>query len=287
LCQFRSYLVFARLKLSYFTLLYEWTKPVSRRKRILIGLGIAALVGGVYLWLFGVQTMCALTVRFSYRQMREMTYVPVALTDLSLSGVPHKQVCYFGYEFELPWDDVDEQKDKSAGTIHVSAFRSGNAFWFSTFPPKEFVNGVMKTAELDPHGFRRLFGSEAFESDYIFHRNFLQMTPSQITPFVSRRQAVVGEELLLIKAISMPKAGSGIYSIQTADFKGFQFENPVTRPSKIVDELYSNDGGVDAIFFQKVDGSAPTISQAEINRVIQSIHRVSAGVMTSKVNGQE
>jgi hypothetical protein len=69
----------------------------------------------------------------------------------------------------------------------------------------------------------------------------------------------------------MPKASSGIFSIQTRDFKGFQFENPQTRPSRITVELFSNDGGVDVIFMQKAGN--PQISQAEINRVVQSIHR--------------
>lgn len=145
----------------------------------------------------------------------------------------------------------------------------------------------MKTAKLDPQRFRQLFGNEAFESDYNFQRIVLQMTPSKITPFVSRGQAVVRQTLFLIKAMSMPKADSGIFSIETADFKGFQFENPLTRPSKIVDELYSNDGGVDAIFFQRIDGGAPTISQAQINRVIQSIHKVPAENVASNTNAQE
>lgn len=77
--------------------------------------------------------------------------------------------------------------------------------------------------------------------------------------------------LLVIKAISMPKASSGIFWIQTRDFKGFQFENPQTRPSRITVELFSDDGGIDAIFMQKA--VARVISQSEINRVIQSIHK--------------
>lgn len=65
---------------------------MSRRKRILIGLGIAAIAGGIYLWLFGVQTMSALMVRRWSRQMPEVAYIPVALPDLSISSVPHEQV---------------------------------------------------------------------------------------------------------------------------------------------------------------------------------------------------
>src|ERR1700683_253106 len=182
---------------------------MSRWKRTLLALGSTVILVGVFGWFFGFQTMSALEVRYECRKLPDVAKTPIALADLSISTVPHKKVTYFGYEFELPWDDVDESKDKTAGQIHVGVFRSGNAFWFSTFPPKSFVNEIMKAANLDPQDFRQLYGDAAFESDYGFHKTILQITPSEITPFVSRRHAAAGQMLLLIKGISMPKADSG------------------------------------------------------------------------------
>lgn len=251
---------------------------MSRWERILIWTGIVAFVGGVYLWFFGVQTTSALMVRYQFRKLPDVAKTPVPLSDLSISGVPHRAVTYFGYEFELPSDDVEEGKDKTVGTVHVTYFRSGNALWFSTFPPKDFVNGVVKTGNLGPQEVKQLYGEDALESDYAFHKKMLELTPSEITPFISRRQAVSGQVLLLIKAISMPKASSGIFSIQTQYFEGFQFENPQAHPPRITVELYAKDGGIYVIFMQKAGG--PATSQAEVNRVIQSIHKtpLQAGV---------
>jgi hypothetical protein len=244
---------------------------MSRWKRILIWAGIVVVVGGVYLWFFGVQTTSALLVRYKYRELPDVAKVPVPVPDLSISSLPHKTASYFGYEFELPWDDVDEAKDKTAGTIHVGAFHSGNAFWFSTFPPNDFINEVMKAGNLGPQDLKGLYGEDTVESDYAFHKKMLERTPSEITPFMPEDQAISRQVLLMIKAISMPKASSGIFSIQTGDFKGFQFENPQARPSRITVELFSNDGGIDLIFMHKA--GAPQVSQAEINRVVQSIHK--------------
>jgi hypothetical protein len=260
---------------------------MSKWKRTLLGLGIAVIVVGVYCWFFGFQTASALMVRYEYLKLPDTARIPVPLADLSISTLPHKRVTYFGYEFELPWDDVDESKDKTTGQVHVGAFRSGNAFWFSTFPPKNFVNEVMEASKLSPEGFRQLYGDAAFESDYGFNKIMLQMTPSKITPFVSRRQAVTGQMLLLIKGISIPRADSGIFSIQTQEFQGFQFESPQSRPFKITVYLYSDEGGVDVMFFQHAGGSAPSISQAEINRVIQSIHKVPTQTVASNQGEQE
>lgn len=247
---------------------------MSKRKIFLLICGITVIFVGIYGWLFGFQTIGALEVRYEYSKLPGVAKTPIALADLSISSEPHTKATYFGYEFELPWDDVDETKDKTRGSIHVITFRSGNAFWFSTFPPNDFANEIMKDANLDPQGFRRLFGDVAFESDYSFHKMMFQMAPSEITPFVSRRQAVIEEMLLLIKGISMPRADSGIFSIQTPDFQGFQFESPQNRPFRITAELFSNSGGIYLIFFQKTGGDAPNISQGEINRVVQSIHKV-------------
>jgi len=245
--------------------------PMSKWKRILIWLAIVVVVGGVYLWFFGVQTASALMVRYQFRKTPDVVKTPMPLLDLSISSIPHRTASYFGYEFELPWDDVDMAKDKTVGKIHVGAFHSGNAFWFSTFPPKNFVNEVSKTGNLNPQDLKQLYGEDALESDYAFHKKMLQLTPSYITPFISQKQAISGQILLMIKAIAMPKASSGIFSIQTQDFKGFQFENPQARPSTITVELFSNEAGIAVMFMQK-DG-APAISQPEINRVIQSIHK--------------
>ena len=245
---------------------------MSKWKRILICAGVIVAVGGIYLWLFGARTASALMVRYQFRRQPEVAKTPVPLTDLSISSVPHRTASYFGYEFELPADDVDEAKDKTFGTVHVSYFRSGNAFWFSTSRPKDFVNEVAKTGNLGQQELKQLYGDDALESDYAFLKEMLELTPSEITPFISRKRAISGQMLLLIKAISMPNAASGIFSIQTQNFKGFQFDNPQMHPSEITVELFSNDGGVHLMFFQKP--AAPAISQAEINRVIQSIHRV-------------
>jgi hypothetical protein len=102
----------------------------------------------------------------------------------------------------------------------------------------------------------------------------LAVTPRDIGPFMPRQRAVAGSMLLLIKAIAMPKADSGIFAIQAQGFQGFQFENPKSRPPRIVDDLYSNDGGVELMFMLKPGGNGPGISQAEINRVIQSVYKI-------------
>jgi len=257
---------------------------MSKPKRLLVWLGIAALVG-VYVFTFGPQTMLALMARYEYRRIPAAKETPVALSDLSVSSVPHKTVTYFGYEFELPWDDVDEEKSRTAETVHVhvTAFRSGNAFWFSTFPAREFVKNVVEKTNLTPDEFRQVYGNEAFESDLGFMRTMLQITPRDMTPFMPKRQAGASTTLLLIKAISVPEAESGIFLIRTTDFQGFQLGNPQSRPPRIREDLYANDAGIEFIFFQG-RGTSPNVSQGEINRILQSVRKTSSPLVASNPN---
>jgi hypothetical protein len=257
---------------------------MSMRKRILIGLGISVVVIGIYLWFFGFQTAVALMVRYQYRNLPDVAKTPVALSDLSISSVAHKKVSYGGYEFELPWDDIDEQKYKTGTHVHISYFHSGNIFWFSSSSPKELVTGLMGSTKLDPQAVRQIYGDEALQSDYNFKSKVFLITPSEITPFTSRKKAAVGCSLLVLKAITMPKADTGIFSIRTFDFQGFQFGSPQSRPFAITEELYSKDGGINLLIFQNVVGSTPSISQPEINRIIQSIHKVPAPVVPPHAN---
>lgn len=218
--------------------------------------------------------------------MPDIKKTPVELTAVSISAVSHRKFSYFGYEFEAPWDDLDEQKTKLAGKIVVIAFHSGNAMWFSSFPPREFVKGFLSSTS-DPAPLRQIYGDEVFQSDYAFTRAMLEATPGRITPFTPRKEAIGGMMLLVIKGISMPNAASGLYSIRTKDFQGFQYGSPQGRPFKINDDLFAEDGGIEFIFYQKNTGPAPSISQAEINRVIQSIRKLPGQAVTSNANPHE
>lgn len=251
---------------------------MSRSKiALLIAAGVIVVVGPiVYVCLFGFQTVMAVEARHLYRKSPEVWQTPVPLVETSISSAHHKKISYFGYELELPWDDVDDAKCKTKGTIRVTAFLSGNSFWFSTFPPKSFADEVMKTGKMDALAFRRAYGEEATQSDYSFWRTILELTPDSIGPFMNPHEASTNSALLVLKAIAMPKAESGIFEIQSGDLRGFQFENAAGRPNRIIDDLYGDDGGLELHFSQKVGGPAPNLTQPEINRVLQSIHKIPA-----------
>src|SRR2546429_1773968 len=61
---------------------------------------------------FGFQTLIALEARYLARKAPVVRVAPAQLRDFSISRSPGRKLSYFGYEFEVPWNDVDEAKSE-------------------------------------------------------------------------------------------------------------------------------------------------------------------------------
>jgi len=142
---------------------------MKKTKRILTWLGVTVAFGGVYLWFFGFSTFAALEMRYLAWKNPEIRRTPVDLLASSLSAPSGKTILFNGYEFEIPWQDVDEEKSKVTKTQKVIAFHSGNAILVGLSAPKEFVNLVLSSG-FDAKSFRAIYGDEPLQSDYAMER---------------------------------------------------------------------------------------------------------------------
>jgi hypothetical protein len=245
---------------------------MSRWTRVLISFGIMGVACVTYLWLFGTQTFLVVEAHNISRKLPFVNRTPVELTDLSISRAPGLTLSYFGYEFDVPWTDIDEAKTKIIGGNKVIIFfRSGNVLSVWSGPPHEFMNGFFELGKIDRDTFQKVYGDEALHSDYDFKRLILETTPDKITLLSSKKTAVSQSVLLTVKALSVPgDPNSGIFAVQGKEFKGFQYGCPQSPPKHLSAELFPEDGHLDLLFGQY----GPTvISQADINRIVQTIHK--------------
>jgi hypothetical protein len=201
--------------------------------------------------------------------------IPRELDDHSVSNAPGAKLSYFGREFQLPWDDIDEAKTelypKENPTRVILTFRSGLRVSFSKFPPKEFVNGLGKSFGMSPQRAEAAFGND----DYEFLRALYEVTPDKMHRWSLSSEVHARETILVtIKSISlMPSAKDGIFRVQNDDYRGFQQGSPQLRSKGIVVDLYSSDGGVEILFSQNDYKNPAGLTQAEINRVVQSVRK--------------
>jgi hypothetical protein len=208
--------------------------------------------------------------------------VPTELQDRSISQIPGMRLSYVGYEFEIPWDDLDESKtqlypkDKPAKTRAVLNFRSGLRVMVTAIPPREMADECTKgDFKMPPQALPAVFGRGAEASDYTFVNNVYEFTPDKMHYWsLSDRLHAREMVLLTIKSI-MPTASAetGIFRVQNQAFKGFQQGNPVKHPHGVVLTLYSEDGGVEFIFSEQDYRNPLGVTQPEMNRIIETLHR--------------
>jgi len=215
--------------------------------------------------------------------------VPTDLKDQSVSEAPGKKLSYFGYEFQIPWSDLDEAqtklypKDKADKNKVDLRFSSGLRLVVTAVPPREWANSLPEDFKVSPRVIESVFGHETMKSDYSFVKTLYEFTPDKMNHWaLSQRGLNRDEFLLMIKSLSLLKsADTGIFNEQNSSYKGFQQGNPEVRPDAIAVNLYSDEGSVEFIFFQKGYQNSPGVTQPEINRIVQTLRKTTQDVPTA------
>jgi hypothetical protein len=161
-------------------------------------------------------------------------------------------------------------------------FRSGLAMIVCINPPDNFIHGLAKDKTPDPQIFKVLYDPEVLRSDYTLYKAMYETTPRQITLLTPPNRAMRLGMVLLIKAIMPPTTDWAIFNVHSPEFKGFQLGDPVRRPQKMCVELVSDDLELEISFMQNPKGPRPPITQAELNRIIQSVHKSPAATVPVK-----
>jgi hypothetical protein len=219
--------------------------------------------------------------------------VPTELRDFSVSQAPGMKLSYLGYEFEVPWTDLDEAettlypKDRPEKCRVLLGFRSGLRLMVTAVPAREFADGFSKEIfKMPPAKFEAVFGRGTATSDYTFVRNVYEFTPARMHYWSLSDGVHYREQLvLMIKSIMPVKAAeTGIFYVQNQAYKGFQQGDPTVRKDNLVLDLYADDNHFEIIFLQKDFPNLAGVTQPEINRIIQSVHRTAPELAASRNN---
>ena len=243
------------------------------KRRALCAFGIGA-IGLAYLWFFGTQTFFALWARNVGRKVPIVKSVPAELNDTSVSLAKGEKVSFRGAEFEVPWNDVEEEKIRVMGNWLEVPFRSGNSIILCVVPPDAFIADMKKSNNPDPELFKAIYGPDVLRSDYALYKAILETTPSQINLFTPGGRAAGLGSILLIKAVMPPTTDWAIFSVQSRDFKGFQLGDPIRRPKKLCLDLYAQNVHFEINIQQRTSSPSPAITQAELNRITQTARQV-------------
>jgi hypothetical protein len=237
------------------------------------------LVAGAY---FGPQSVtywrwrsAGLLRRPSDSPPRGWSSVPRPLDDVSVSSAEGTVLSYFGYRFEVPWKDPE--KGLNEGRWAQVTFKSGQT-----------VRAINPTISQDnPIGgpvaqdyavyFKEAFGEGVHRSKYEQFKAVLSVAPSQLSPFVSRREFARVIILLGIKSVWFEHdvAAPDIFSFESRTYRGFEFSGLSHDWQQVGLTLFDR---TDRCFVIGVSGGARSdvrLTQSEINRIIQSFRVVS------------
>ncbi len=244
----------------------------SRPFLIIVGGIVMVLVTG-YLW--GFQTLVWWQYKHNYAKgLPILNLTPQSLRNAAASSAEGMKLSHAGFEFEVPWADIDKEKTKVAANLAVFTFRSGRVLMFYGPSPKheDLLSEFEKQmGDKEKQNLRKLFGPEATRTNYAFHEAMLEETPAELRPWMSYREAVRSSMLLMAKAISSVGGETGLFRAGAHGWKGFQFDDPAKQPKKVTLELYdSQDRHVEIIFMGKKN-SGFDITQADINRALVTL----------------
>jgi hypothetical protein len=248
---------------------------ILRRVLITLAITLALLFVGAY-WVAPV----ALSFYAARKAPPVARVVPTELEDRSASEAPGAELSYFGYDFEVPWTDLDAAqtklypKDKPEKTRVDLYFHSGLRLILKALPPREWTSSSDPDIQCVARVVATVFGRDAMASDYNFVKAIYQFSPDRVHYWALPPGVHYGEQAVLVaKSVMLLKpADTGIFNLQTPSFKGFQQGDPRIRQNVLCLNLYSDEGSVEFMFDQR-NYFGHSVTQPEINRIVQSLHK--------------
>jgi len=229
----------------------------------------------------------AFTLRKQARQTVILNQRPLPLRLVPTNSAPGRKLVHGGFSFEVPWEDLDVAKSKSGANIAAFKFRSGRTILFFGPSPshEDLLSTVHKSFGEGRGNLEKLLGAEATKTNYAFQRAILEETPDRVSPFTPQRDAIRTSMLLVVKAISSAGGETGLFEIQTSGWKGFQFDDPSKKPKRVTLELYDNQDQHVEISLSPGSSEDAGVTQADINRVIESLRATSEPQTIPPQNG--
>ena len=157
---------------------------------------------------------------YYYRDIPIASMTPVELNDHSITPANGTKLSCYGYDFEVPWKDVETDKIQRK-SMTLIPFRSGLSVLVGHGSTHDLLDTIMERANTNPRNFRAKYSDAPVRSDYDLLGLALNATPARVRLFESKQEIGRQTALLMIKAIIVP-GDSGIFKVQAGEFKGFQ-----------------------------------------------------------------
>lgn len=246
-------------------------KRESNSARDAIILVIVVLIVGAYTIAFGLQTLVWGEAHHLTRYNPWVSDVPIALDSTAPQGGSTLLKAY-NYEFKVPWAGTP----KTNPTLTYTQFRFDSGQVVVFFDPEAQLDAMRTIKNTNPlayQQFSNVFGGQPFETNYALFQAVYAVSPAATSPFMSSRDAIRLNLLLLWKIAFGYDALPGLHSIEFNGNRGFQFGDPSTGRSAALRIFDGRDNQFRFIFVTTA-GSNGKIEQGDINLAVQTLQEV-------------
>lgn len=242
------------------------------RYKVSITLVVLAIPITAFGYLYGKQAIALYEIRNWAKDHPSLSAQPQFLDTSSASTAATSPFTDFGYVFEVPLENV-EGKRFTDSSFRIAA-KSGQVvvFWDSK-KAADLIKNIYSQLPSQRVQLAQAIGD--LNTNYALEQAALNWTPDQVYLWMPRLQALRALALFSVKLQEEPFSTSGVFLIKTPQYRGFQFGDP-DKSRQVAVRLYdAKDRQVNIHFLvPKEKDASVRFTQAEINRVIQSIVRL-------------
>jgi hypothetical protein len=244
-------------------------KPFGKIWGIPLPLAVAIALGLSYALIFGKPTDIVWTMKKEAAKNSRLSVVPIPLSNTSISQEKGTTENFFGYQFEVPWQE-GEKKQRDSIAVLFSHSGQEAVMFFDPGGERGFIRMLKETPGLQVGYLNPVYGRENVQSDYEFVRAALNTTPSQLSLFLPWSKEVYAANLLRMKEVFLLEQQDGLYSFEFGQLRGFQQGDPVRDKNVVVEAYDAGDRKFKFIFSSK-SGPNGGMTQPDVNRVLQTL----------------
>lgn len=241
-------------------------KTESARATIILALVTVAV--GVYVLLFGLQTMFYFQAHRWASSSPFLNEVPQRLPSTTASPIQEKDLSFYNMSFAAPWKGIAAQKP---GPLQSEVdFKDGPIIvFFDPGAERDILNGI-RDGDVDTyHRYQAVFGADLFPTNFDLYESVYSASPARISPFMRQDGMERIGTLLGWKLAFAANGASAIYSVSTNGMRGLQFGDP-SRDRMIVVRMFDSHNHQYRLLLTSKAGPG-TFPQEDINCVLDSL----------------
>ena len=237
-----------------------------------VSIGVIADLALVSAWFFLIPVLNWRKAQQMGKSNPRLFLVPQPLRDQTVSGVTGTKLEEFGYQFEVPWPEPETEIRKKWLADYL--FPGGRGMVFENPAEQHGLIATMREATAGTQA--KAISFLGARSEYDLLSAELNITPDDVSPLFWTKGAKYGAALLNLKGLFWSSSAypwSGVFSLQSNGFRGFQFGDPSRDDLISLDFFDASDHEFKFFMFVRKNSSV-RFAQPELNRIVQTLRPI-------------